>query len=316
MKFHLNYNPKKVGLEINHHSKVFMIGSCFAENIGGFLSDSKFKTCVNPNGILFNPTSIANALVEALQNKEVAEKFILEREGLFYSYLHHSSFSASKKADLIAQINKSTKAAHDFLKETDVLVITLGSAFIYHHKQLDQTAANCHKQRSENFNKRLLDVDGIVEKYNTLIDDLKKVNQNLKIIFTVSPVKYLKDGVEENNLSKSTLLLSIHKLVSQHNHCFYFPAYELVNDDLRDYRFYKADLAHPNQMAIDYVWQKFSETYFSPKTVELNQQIQKLNTALNHRQMKEDSLENEKLNDFIEKQRTIILKLNPELILD
>ena len=313
MKFHLDHTPKKSNFLIDHKSTVLLIGSCFAENIGALLSDFKFKSLVNPNGILFNPISVYNCLNVAIHNKKTDENLLLERDGLFYSYLHHTSFSSQTKKDLVQHLNSVTQHMHQFLKTTNVLIITFGTAFTYWHKQLSHTVANCHKQPATIFDKKLLEVEEIVKTYSTLINDLKTLNPDLKIIFTVSPVKYLKDGIEENNLSKSTLVLGIHKLISVNTNCFYFPAFELVNDDLRDYRFYKEDLAHPNKTAIDYVWKKFSNCYFDSKTLELNHHIEKLNLALNHRQMHENTLETEKLREFIDRQRTLIKKMDSSI---
>jgi len=313
MKFHLNYSPEPAAFSIDHKNSILLVGSCFAENIGGFLKDSKFTTRINPNGILFNPLSVLDCISSAVQNLKIQEDFLLEREGLFYSYLHHSSYSSTHKKELLKNICSETENTHYFLKSADFLIITFGTAFVYYHKQLGQPVANCHKQPSEVFTKKMLEVNEITSVYTRLIEDLKAFNPALKIIFTVSPVKYLKDGIEENNLSKSTLLLGIHKLVEQHQHCSYFPAFEFVNDDLRDYRFYKEDLAHPNDLAIEYIWQKFSECYFKQETLRLNQQIQKLNQVLNHRQINKNSLENEKLSAFIEKQKEEIKKLDPSI---
>ncbi|WP_317900085.1 GSCFA domain-containing protein [Aurantibacillus circumpalustris] len=313
MKFHLNYIPKKNDFEINHKDTILLMGSCFAENIGTQLINSKFRTCVNPNGILFNPTSIYNCIEAAVHKSATDESFILERNGLYYSYMHHGSFSSENKNQLLGKLNESVNSTHDFIKKTNVLIITFGSAFVYHHKTLNETVANCHKQASSNFEKRLLEVDEIVKTYVSLISEVKVLNPEIKIIFTVSPVKYLKEGVEENNLSKATLILSINKLVKENANCFYFPAYELVNDDLRDYRFYKEDLAHPNQQAVDYIWQKFSDCYFSNKTIDLNQQINRLQLALNHKPMRESSLELAKWQAFIENQKLEIEKLSPDI---
>lgn len=313
MKFHLNHTPKKSPFYLDHKSTVLLVGSCFAENIGTFLKDHKFKTLVNPDGILFNPLSIYNSLKSTLLDQQINENVILQREGVFYSFLHHSSHSSVSKNELIGQLNAVTHSTHQFLKTTNTLILTFGTAFVYYHKKLSQVVANCQKQPVFTFDKKLLEVEEIISAYSLLIKDLKILNPDLKIIFTVSPVKYLKDGVEENTISKSTLLLSVHKLIALHQNCYYFPAFELINDDLRDYRFYKEDLAHPNQPAIEYIWQKFSECYFNSKTIELNQQIHKLNQALNHRQMQENSTENEKLKAFIAKQRIEIKKLDSSI---
>ena len=222
MKFHLNYTPAKASFQISHKDSLLLVGSCFSENIGNLLRDSKFNASVNPGGILFNPSSIYSFLNAALNDEKIDENLLLERDGLFYSFLHHSSFSSSSKNELIEKINTETSNTNLFLKSTKVLIITFGTAFIYRHYKLKQTVANCHKQPTDTFTKELSEVDQIVDLYSNLIEKIKKINPSLKIIFTVSPVKHLKDGVELNNLSKSTLLLSIHKLVAQIKDCFYF----------------------------------------------------------------------------------------------
>lgn len=309
MQFHLDYTPSPSEFKISHSDTIFLIGSCFSDNIGKYLSDHKFKTLSNPNGILFNPASISKSLKDILSQKPFDEKYILERDGSFFSYQHHSSVNASDRAELFNKINSTNSNAFDYLKKAEVLIITFGSGFVYDHRRLDETVGNCHKQPDTTFLKRLLNVNDIVTGYSRLISKLKQLNPNLKIVFTVSPVKYLKDGVVENNRSKATLLLAVNELIKNEN-CFYFPAYELINDDLRDYRFYKTDFAHPNEQAIEYVWNKFSDCYFNDKTKALNKEIHKLNLALAHRPMNPDSEENKKLQEFIKKQEEIIKALN------
>ncbi|MBX3165688.1 MAG: GSCFA domain-containing protein [Bacteroidetes bacterium] len=317
MKFHLNYTPPKSEFEINHSHKIFMIGSCFSENMGKYLSAHKFQTQYNSFGVLFEPNSILHSLQNILNCSKADETFFLEHHDTFYSYQHHSHIRSHEKDDLIETINSKHEKSFETLKTADVLIITFGTAFYYHHKKLNAGVANCHKQPSDLFEKRKTNINRIIETYSKLIEDLLFLNPKLKIIFTVSPVKYLKDGVVQNNISKSILLLAIHRLVENFpQDCFYFPAYELINDDLRDYRFYKEDLAHPNEQAIEYVWQKFSETYFSEKTMEVNQEIEKLNAALKHRVMNEHSLEYKKLQHFISAQREKIKSLEPNVNVD
>ncbi|MBA2611724.1 MAG: GSCFA domain-containing protein [Bacteroidetes bacterium] len=313
MQFHLNYTPPKFPFDIDHKHNLFLIGSCFSENMGNLLEQHKFKIASNPNGILFNPASIHQCLTDVLNLKDLSDNFILTRNGLFYSYLHHTSINAPSPKALKEKINAKTKKANDHLKESDLLIITFGTAFFYHHLTTGQVVANCHKQPQQIFEKNLLAVIEIVSAYTGLIKKLQVFNPKLKIIFTVSPVKYLKDGVVENNLSKCTLILAVHELIKQNKNCYYFPAYELVNDDLRDYRFYKEDLAHPNDMAVNYIWEKFSETCFNEQTVLLNKQINKLCTAQNHREMSTGSEEQQKLKDFITKQKEELKKALPNI---
>lgn len=315
MKFHLNYTPPKASFQISHKDSLLLTGSCFTENIGSLLRDSKFNAIVNPGGILFNPSSIYNFLNSALKNEKTNEDLILERQGKFYSYLHHSSFSAPSKNGLTKKINAEILDTHHFLKNATTLFITFGTAFIYKHKKLNQTVANCHKQPSDIFTKELLDTHQIVDPYTNLIQEIRQVNPSIKIIFTVSPVKHLKDSLELNTISKSTLLLSVHKLTAQIKDCFYFPAFELVNDDLRDYRFYKEDLAHPNDQAIQYIWNKFSDCFFNEQTQQINLLLEGLNKVLSHQPMTDNDPAEAQLKEYIDKQKAKIHALIPGLTL-
>jgi lysophospholipase L1-like esterase len=258
-----------------------LIGSCFAENIGNYLQNHRFNALINPSGILFNPMSIYHTLMNCLENKAIDDSMIIERHGLFFSLLHHSSIYNGTREALLFDLKATQEAANTFLKTTDVLIITFGSAYAYEYQKTNTTVANCHKLPSTAFTKHLLSVEQITSSYNNLIQALREFNPKLRIIFTVSPVKYLKDGIEENNLSKSTLLLAINELKKETG-VSYFPAYELVNDDLRDYRFYKEDMAHPNEQAIEYIWEKFSDAYFANNTKELNKEIASIVSSENH----------------------------------
>ena len=313
MQFHLNYIPPKFDFTIDHNSKILLIGSCFSENIGTLLNNYKFKIYSNPNGILFNPQSIHTCLNNITEGNSLDENLILNRDENFYSYLHHTSINGTTALELTSKINSENIKAQQFLKDSNYFIITFGTAFYYQHKKLNASVANCHKQPAANFEKKCLSVSEIIALYSTLIEKLKSFNPKLKIIFTVSPVKYLKDGVVENNLSKSTLILAIHEILKQNHNCYYFPAYELINDDLRDYRFYKEDLAHPNDLAINYVWEKFSNACFNEITIATNTQISKLNLALNHREMNAVGQEQSKLQDYITKQKEELKKINPEI---
>ncbi len=314
MKFHLNYTPEKFPFGISHADRCFLSGSCFAENISKKMQEQGFSLFSNPNGILFNPQSILQSLDALLEQKAFDETFILEREGLFYSFLQHSSVHASSKKELIEKIHKTQSEAHAFLKTAKYLIITFGSAFVYEHKALQKVVSNCHKQPAATFEKRFLEPEAIVETYQSLIQKLKAFNPDLKIIFTVSPVKYLKDGLENNSQSKATLLLAVNRLVKSNANCHYFPAYELQNDDLRDYRFYKEDLAHPNAQAIDYIWEKFAASAFSEKTQTINLEISKLNAALAHRKLNKAEEGDKKLQTYIDQQKEKIKALAPGLL--
>jgi len=283
MQFHLNYTHPKQNSAIDHSHKVLLLGSCFAENIGEKLISAKFNSLLNPNGILFNPISIVNALNSYININEAQEEDVVKSEGLFKSLNHHGSFAFNSKTELTDAVYDTNKKTNEFLKDAEYLIITFGTSKVFRFNNTNKIVANCHKLPQNNFTRVQLQPQEINESYNALIKSLKLINPLLKIIFTVSPVKYLRDGLIENNLSKSVLIYAVHELTKLHNHCTYFPAYELVNDDLRDYRFYKEDMAHPNEQAINYVWEKFSESYFSANTQQLLLKINEINLAVSHR---------------------------------
>ena len=316
MEFHLNYIPPRSRVDITHKDKILLIGSCLAESIGEKLISSKFNCLVNPNGILFNPSSIATAISSYIKNESNPKLEI--NNNLHVSLNHHGCFSSTSKDELIHKINTSTKQAHQFLKEAKFLIITFGSAFAFCHTKTNEIVANCHKLPQQDFKKELLSVETIVKEYSSLIKLLKEFNPNLNIIFTVSPVKYLRDGIVENNLSKAILTQSVHQLLTPNSELStpnysYFPAYELVIDDLRDYRFYKEDMAHPNEQAIDYVWEKFSNSYFSETTLKLNEKIKEVVQASLHRPIQSNSINHQKFKQTYFEKCKELEKDHPEL---
>ncbi len=313
MKFNLNYTPPKPAFEINHRQKSLLAGSCFAENIGSILSEHKFETLTNPSGILFNPLSIYNSLIGCIERKSFDKNYVVKKGFEYFSFLHHSSVSETSEEKLAEKIDHHNRATFKYLRDCDFLIITFGTAFYYQNIALDACVANCHKQPAAHFEKKLLTVDKIVALYTELIKNILEINPGLKIIFTVSPVKYLKEGVIENNISKATLLLSVNTLVQNNKSCFYFPAYEFVTDDLRDYRFYKEDMAHPNEQAIKYIWEKFSEQYFNIQTKLLNEKINRLNTAKKHKTLHNNSEESIKFQKHIDDLIAEIKAFEPRL---
>jgi hypothetical protein len=294
--------PKDYDFEISHQSNLLLIGSCFSENIGMKLISSKLNTLINPSGILFNPISIVNTLNDIIEEKEVGVKDLHFENGLYHSFAHHGRFSGPNSEEVLTRINQSRQEATLFLKKTDVIIVTLGSSWAYRHNDTGEFVANCHKVPNKEFTKELLEVDFIVEKLQGVIDKLQAINSTLKVIFTVSPVRHWKDGAEENTLSKSILNVAIHQL-ARSKAIYYFPAYEMVIDDLRDYRFYNEDMLHPNGVAIDYVWNGFENSFFSKKTVELNKEIAKVIAATNHTPFHLQSVEHQ---EFLKKQLNIV----------
>ncbi len=270
-------------MPIVHQHKILLVGSCFTEHIGNTLKDLKFNVLQNPNGILFETESVARSLVSYIQRKQYkAEDLFLYNE-LWQSWDHHSRFSNPSCDAALAAINESQITAHSFLSEADWLIITLGSSFVYKLNETGRFVANCHKAPGHWFTKHLLPIDEQIALLDNTIHQLFHFNPRLKIIFTISPVRHLRDGVVENNRSKARLLETVHHLVNKFDRLFYFPAYELVIDVLRDYRFYDIDLAHPNYAATQFVMEKFSEYAFNDATKTLIKEVRQIVAAKNHK---------------------------------
>jgi hypothetical protein len=287
MRFHLDLDTGTGPAAIQHRQKLLLTGSCFTEHIGQRLSDLKFDCHANPFGIVFNPESIRLALTRLLENRPFGESGLMERQGSWFSLETHTSFTKASKEELLATLNSLVAAWHGYLRTADWLILSFGSAFYYEHRELQRVVANCHKLPAKQFTKLMADPSAIIASYNELLKSLRSLNPDLKVMLTVSPVKHLRDGVVENNLSKAVLTVAAHGIANANEHCYYFPAYELVNDDLRDYRFYEADMAHPNQQAIDYVWQKFSGSWIDPAARPLLDRLAALQAAFRHRPLQE-----------------------------
>ena len=284
MKLHLDLNPEKPATNITHRDKLFLSGSCFTVHMSLRLQEAGFDIACNPAGTVFNPLSIAEELITIITGRPPESKYILKRDDRYLSFQAHSDISASTEGELIKKMSSlQAKAAQDLQRST-YLLITLGSAFYYEHIQLKTVVANCHKQTAISFEKKLASPEEIVKQFASVLTALQSFNPGIKIIFTVSPVRHLRDGVMENNLSKSILRYAIHLICSQYQNCVYFPAYELINDDLKDYRFYEEDLAHPTPQAIGYVWAKFTQTWFDAPTLQLAGLYEEKSRALAHRQ--------------------------------
>ena len=283
MKFHLGFQPNISQHKITHQDGVLLIGSCFSEHIGNRLNELKFNVNSNPFGIVFNPKSIATSILRIINKNYFVAKDVFEKERLWYSFEAHSSVIGETQQELLDMLNHSIDLWNEKLKSADWLTITFGSAFAYKHVEQAKVVANCHKLPQSIFEKTLLKTNDIVNDFNDVINKLQQFNSTLKIVLTVSPVKHLRDGVVENSVSKAILIQSTHQLINENKNCFYFPAYELVNDDLRDYRFYESDMAHPNKQAIDYVWKRFAEVYFNDVTVAINDKVNQIHQAYHHR---------------------------------
>ncbi len=279
---------------INHASKVLMIGSCFSENIHKKLVLHKFNSAVNPYGILFNPNSIFQNINKVLQTDQTEENELIQHDQLWHSFDHHSSFSDPDKSICLKHISDSKEKLKSAITESKFLILTFGTAFIYKHIESNRFVANCHKIPQSEFQKKLLSISEITKEFDKTFRQVKEVNPSIKIILTLSPVRHWKDGVVENQKSKAILHLAISEICDRNENAEYFPSYEIVMDDLRDYRFYNPDLLHPNQMAIDYIWEKFSQTYFNQETLELNTKIEQIQKSVHHRPLHPKSIKNQK----------------------
>lgn len=282
MEFRLEFTPKPFDIKINHQHKLMLIGSCFTEQIGAKLVNHKFAVLDNPNGILFNPSSISRSILSYINNQQYKEEDLFYQNECWNSWEHHSRFSHPDNKICLAGINESQSKANEFLKKADWLLVTLGSAFVY-ERENNEVVANCHKVPTDKFNKRLLRADEVFAGLQQMIEKTVAFNPHLKIIFTISPVRHLRDGFVENNRSKATLIQAVHELVEKNRNCFYFPAYELVIDDLRDYRFYAEDMVHPNYAATNYVWEKFMATCVDEPSQQLMKEIAVIVAAKNHK---------------------------------
>lgn len=292
MNFRTEIKLGTAPFEMNYQHEVMLVGSCFSDHMGDKLKEMKMNVSSNPFGISFNPHSIAHSISRIIENKEYAavENF----NNLYLSFDHHSSFSSLTKEETLMKINIALHEAHHKLKQANFLFITFGSAWVYRHAAQNRLVANCHKIPNKEFSKELLSIENITTLFNALIGELKAFNPLLNVVFTVSPVRHLKDGFIENQRSKSILLESVHRIVEANFNCSYFPSYEMVIDDLRDYRFFKKDMLHLNEIGVDYVWEKFCDFYFSNETRAIQVEVQALNALLHHRALNDTLIDNKK----------------------
>ncbi len=283
MQFFTNIKIKPFEPSINYQHQLMLVGSCFTEHIGNYLADVKFPVLQNPHGILFDPISVCSSLTSYIENKQYTEADLVYLNEAWHSWQHHSRFSGPDKEKVLESIQQSQTTAHAFLKNTDWLFITLGSSFVYLLAENRNPVANCHKAPVQTFIKHLSTIEETIIQLDTLVYRLFQFNPFIKIIFTISPVRHLRDGVVDNNRSKARLIEAVHHIANKFENIYYFPAYELVIDVLRDYRFFDIDLAHPNYAATQFVLEKFSEVCMSPDTISLMEEIKKLIIAAKHK---------------------------------
>ena len=310
--FRTEVNVEKVRPLIDYNTPVLSVGSCFAFELYKKIKSGGFKS-LHPGGVIYNPISISTHLNNAISAHTYGENDIISHDDIFFSWNHSGKNYHANSIDLLLQkLNKENNEIKEFIDHKPVIIVTFGTAIIYELKSTGQIVANCHKQSQSSFQKRMLEVDEIVTYWTDMI---QKIEANF--IFTVSPVRHLKDGFIENNRSKSKLILAVHQIIENHSKkCFYFPSYEILMDELRDYRFYSSDWIHPNEEAVNYIWDKFADTFFDQSTKEVLIEVGKLRKALNHKPMFEVNLSfYEKLKNDIQKisQKTSLYNWKDEL---
>lgn len=279
-------------IPIHHAQRLLIMGSCFAENIGTLLAENKFQVDINPFGILYNPLSISMALREIIRKRLYEESDLFSYREYWHSPMHHGSFSAATPEEVVRNIRVRLEQAHKELKQLDWLMLTFGTAYVYEQKKTGKVVANCHKLPEKDFVRRRLETDEITEDYILLLDELISLNPKIKILFTVSPIRHVRDGMHANQLSKSVLLLAIDRLMQRYPQAtFYFPSYEIILDELRDYRFYADDMVHPSSLAVNYLWERFSETFFCPETQALIKECATIRKAIAHKPFHPESEE-------------------------
>ena len=303
--FKLDFPLKPNRQKINLKDSVYLIGSCFSDEIGALFTSNKFKNLSNPFGTIYNPCAIFKIV-----RGEIDTHNLIKSHEIYYHWDAHGELAALQESDLIQEVEKRLNVSMDFLKECKWLIITLGTAWAYRYKETNQIVANCHKVPHSKFNKELLSIDRITDSFKSTKAFLRKLNPTVNIILTVSPVRHLRDGLVENNRSKARLIEAVHQIVEQDDNTSYFPSYEIVIDELRDYRFYSEDLVHPSKQAVDYIWSKFSDRFFDHETTEFLNEWRKVVSALNHTPFMPESKEHQ---GFLKTMLNKLEKLNQKM---
>jgi GSCFA family len=288
-KFHTTVDLPPSSVKFSYDTPALFMGSCFSDYIGEIMAGYKFPILMNPFGTIFNPISIAENLELLIHKKIFTREDLQFQNGLWFSFSHYTRFSYPDQAVCLERMNTSIKAASSWLQRCRFLVLTFGTAWAYHHIAGDKVVANCHKLPSTEFKKTFLEPSVILDRYSKLFDQLEKLNPDIHVVFTLSPVRHWADGAVNNQLSKSVLHYSIHEILKKHNRTHYFPSYEIFMDELRDYRFYAADMLHPSDQGTHYVWDKFCETWVDEPSKLLMAEIETITKAAHHRPLNADS---------------------------
>ncbi len=298
-------------------AKILSMGSCFAENIGDRLAKFKFDTHINPGGILFNPISIFESIIMSINDQKLPSESYVQNERTHYNYKFHSSINGATKTALDKAISQVRLKIKEHISNSDYLIITFGTAWIYELESSNLLVANCHKVPQKKFRKRLLSVPEIQAKFSQLKTTLQKQNPELEIILTVSPIRHTREGLTNNGLSKAILRLACNELCQDSKRVNYFPAYEIMMDDLRDYRFYEKDMIHPNEQAQDYIWDFFCKTYLSEAALNFTSEWQHILNTMQHRPFQPKSTEHQAfLKSTLERIKKLSTLVNTENEID
>lgn len=299
MKFRTEVHIENAEKKILLTDRIFSVGSCFAAEMSELLKNGQMQTLCNPFGTIFNPFSLHNAIKNLHDCKIYKEEDLIVYNEEYISLNHHTSFNSNYAHKTLEKINQNIELGNQFLQKTNWVLITYGTSYIYEFLPKNQLVANCHKIPQKFFNKRFLTEEELKNSITETIENLKDICENeVQILFTVSPVRHTKDGMVENQLSKSKLICALREVLPNFENCHYLPIYEIVNDDLRDYRFYKEDLIHPNNQAIQYIWEKFGNAYFSDEVKTFINENYKIKAALEHKPNDEKSPKHQ---EFLEK---------------
>jgi hypothetical protein len=311
MNFTTKTPIQKYNHPITYDSKIMLLGSCFATNIGDKFQYFKFQATTNPFGIIFNPVSLAKLIERSAQKEYYTEEDIFFHNNLWQCYEVHSELSHPDKETFLSNLNSIVELTHRHIGSLTHCIITLGTSWVYRNIETNEIVANCHKVPQKQFVKELLSPEIIVQSIESILFSISVINPNCKSIFTVSPVRHLKDGFTENTLSKSHLISALHKTITYSpSPINYFPSYEIMMDELRDYRFYAEDLLHPNQMAIDYIWIQFFENYILESEFGLMNEICEIQRGLKHRPFNPNSESHQK---FLAELKTKMTTLEKKL---
>ncbi|MEQ8418366.1 MAG: GSCFA domain-containing protein [Arenibacter algicola] len=310
MKLQTQIPLKKAENQIDYNSQLVVLGSCFANNIGDKLAYYKFRALQNPFGVLFHPLAIENLISRAIQEESYTEEEVFFLNERWQCYDAHSDLSSVAKEDLLGSLNSGLSKTKLYINKASHIFITLGTAWTYQLKESGKEVANCHKVPQLAFKKGLLSIEKIVQSLEAIVHQIQTINTKTQIVFTISPVRHLKDGFVENQLSKAHLISAVHQIL-KNGKALYFPSYELMMDELRDYRFYGNDLVHPNDLAITYIWEKFVSVWIAQEAWPTMEKVAAVQSGLNHRPFNPESLKHQEFLKALDQKITYLQKKYP-----